>query len=500
MAAALGRAGFSGSDSQPHSSLVVGVSGGADSTALIRCLSRIKDAHRLRLHVAHLNHKTRGEEAREDARFVSDLAQELGLEATIEEGDVSAYQNERRISSLEQAAREFRYRFFAGVAKTIGATAVAVAHTADDLAETLLIHIVRGSGTAGLRGMSELSTWPWPREESGLRLFRPLLGLSKTDTVGYCRELGEEYREDSSNYLPRFTRNRVRLNLLPFLEAEFNPRVRESLVRLSQTASLELDYMEGETDRLWGEVAMEATGGVDFRQPELAQAHPALLRLVLRKAYCHLSGDTRRLSQRHLDAMAELVNSRSAGRSLDLPGGLKLHRSYHYLRLSRETCLPCPFPQLDQYPDLQAPPVGGGPTSVRAGHWEISLRSVDSGQIDVGDGACSALAPVLGSILEDQTWTAYLDREAVGNRLRVRSWLPGDRFQPLGMVGEKKLQDFFTDARVPKDWRKRVPLLTTDRGIVWVVGYRIAHWARVDTNSTGADRAIEVAFSYQAQP
>ena len=508
VAAALGRAGYSGNNAQSYTSLLVGVSGGPDSTSLIICLSRIKDAHRLRLHVAHLNHKIRGEEAREDARFVSALAQELGLDATIEEGDVLAYQKERSISSLEQAAREFRYRFLAGVAKNVGATAVVVAHTADDLAETMLLHILRGSGTGGLRGMSEFSPWPWPKEADRLMLFRPLLSLAKTDTVSYFLALGQNYRKDSSNDLPQFTRNRVRLNLLPLLEAEFNPRVRESLVRLSKTASLELDYMDGETERLWVQVCVEvngeANGGVDFRQRELAQAHPALLRLVLRKAYSVVAGDTRRLTQRHLDAMAELVvskSAKSAGRSLDLPGGLKLHRSYDYLKLSREASLPCPFPHLDQAPHLDqvhgllALPVAGSPTSAKAGLWEIVLRSVDPGEIEFGDGASSS--PALGSTFEGQAWTAYFNRESMGDRMRVRAWLPGDRFQPLGLAGEKKLQDFFTDARVPRDWRKRVPLLVTERGIAWVVGYRIAQWARVDTNSTGPDWAIEVKFSYQ---
>lgn len=505
VAATLIRAGYAGNDTQGYTPLVVGVSGGVDSVSLIHCLSRIKEAHRLRLRVAHLNHNLRGEESRTDARFVSDLALELGLEATIEEADVSAYQKDRRISSVEQAAREVRYRFLARVAKTVGATAVAVAHTADDLAETLLLHILRGSGTSGLKGMSELSPWPWPNpkliQESTLKLFRPLLGLSKADTLGYCRELGQDYREDSSNYLPQFTRNRVRLNLMPFLEAEFNPRVRESLVRLSQTASQELDYMDGETDRLWNRVAVESNGGIDIHQPELAQAHPALQTLVLRKAYSHVAGDTRRLTQRHLDAMAELVqskSSKSAGRSLDLPGGIKLHRSYDFLRLSHELNPPCPFPQLDQARELRAPPVGGDTITVKVGPWNIDMRSVDSGQIDFKVGPCPA--PVLGSVPDGQSWTAYLDRESIGADLSVRSWLPGDRFQPLGLAGEKKLQDFFTDCKVPKDWRKRVPLLVTERGIAWVVGYRIAHWAKVDTNSSRVDQAIEVAFSCQPQP
>ena len=511
VAAALGRAGYSGNDTQ----LVVGVSGGVDSVSLIICLSRIQKDQRLRLHVAHLNHQARGKEAYRDAQFVSDLAQRLGLDANIEEGDVPAYQKEQRISSFEQAAREVRYRFLAGVAQTVGATAVAVAHTSDDLAETLLLHILRGSGTRGLQGMAELSPWPGPllnqsmlnqrnpssSEEGKLLLFRPLLGLAKTDTLRYCQGLGQGYREDSSNDSTEFTRNRIRLSLLPLLETEFNPKVRESLVRLSRAAALELEYLDGEADILWRRITVETGEGIDFRLPELSEAHPALQRLVLRKGYSKLAGDARQLTQRHLDAMAHLVRStprsKSAGRSLDLPRAIKLHRSYDYLRLSREASLPCPFPHIDWGIDraecLPSPHPNGNPANVRAGLWEIALRIVDRSQVGFVGGA--GPKPGFGSVSEGNSWTAYLDRESIGNQLQVRTWIPGDRFQPLGMAGYKKLQDFFTDAQVPREWRQRIPLLVTERGIAWVVGYRIADWARVNDDNRQGKQAIEVVFT-----
>ena len=157
-AAALVRAGFSGNESL----LVVGVSGGPDSSALLHCLSRLSPQHGLALHAAHLNHDFRGEEAEEDARFAAALACSLGIPATVEQRDVTEHQKQRRISSFEQAARELRYSFLAEVAEETGASAVAVGHTSDDLAETVLLHILRGSGTQGLRGMSESSPWPFP--------------------------------------------------------------------------------------------------------------------------------------------------------------------------------------------------------------------------------------------------------------------------------------------------------------------------------------------------
>ena len=476
-AAALVRAGFSGNESL----LVVGVSGGPDSSALLHCLSRLGPQHGLALHAAHLNHDFRGEEAEEDARFAAALACSLGIPATVEQRDVTEHQKQRRISSFEQAARELRYSFLAEVAEETGASAVAVGHTSDDLAETVLLHILRGSGTQGLRGMSERSPWPFPGNDSRLSLFRPLLKVTRADTEGYCRELGQEYREDTGNLLHRFTRNRVRHNLMPLLASEYNPQVRESLVRLSRTAALEAEYLAAEVERVWPQTAEERDDGVVFDRAALALLHPALQKLLFRKAYACLVGDARRLGERHLEAMAELTQSVKTGRSVDLPNGLQFQRSYHSLRLSRVTGGACPFPELQGAYRLDVPSLDAGQAVHRAGPWRVTLRHVAS------------FVPEVGGQPDSGPWTAHFDPGALEQALEVRTRRPGDRIQPLGMSGEKKLQDFFSDARVPREWRDRVPLLVTRRGIAWVVGYRIAEWAKVRVNG-GTPGALRVSF------
>tara|TARA_B100000315_G_scaffold41093_1_gene35906 strand:- start:662 stop:2164 length:1503 start_codon:yes stop_codon:yes gene_type:complete len=481
VAGALVRAGYSGNDTV----LVVAVSGGSDSLALLHCLHRLEARHRLHLHVAHLNHDFRGEEAYADARFVAAAAQEMGIPSTVVERDVAAHQRQRRVSSFEQAARELRYSFLAEVAARVGASAVAAGHTADDQTETVLMHILRGAGLHGLRGMSELSPWPWTDDGVNLRLFRPLLQATKAETVGYCQALGLDYREDTGNYLHRFTRNRVRHDLLPLLESEYNPRVRDSLARLARTAALETDYLEEEVSRLWPQVTVQEDGAVVFRQPALATLHPAIQRLLLRRGYAHLVGDTRRLGERHLTAMAELAGYMAAGRSLDLPGGLKLQSTYGYLRLSRDSGLPCPFPGMDGDHYLSLPSGGDPRVAAEAGPWLVTFRVGGSPQLPSAEGGDP------GGI---KSWSAWLDRECLGDLVQVRTRLPGDRFQPLGMDQDKKLQDFFTDARVPGDWRDRVPLLVSSRGIAWVVGYRIAHWARVRVEEPAPTEAVRVEF------
>ena len=174
VAAALRRAGYSNTGV----TLVVGVSGGPDSCALLYSLDRLKDAHGLSLHVAHLNHNFRGQEAEDDAVFVAEIAKELGLPVTVVKEDPHEYQRERGISSFEQGAREMRYAFMARVTQDAGAKAATVGHTADDLAETVMLHVLRGSGLYGLRGMGEVSYWPLPVDVAGLKLFRSLLEVT----------------------------------------------------------------------------------------------------------------------------------------------------------------------------------------------------------------------------------------------------------------------------------------------------------------------------------
>ena len=458
-------------------SLVVAVSGGADSLALLHSLLNVMDMARGRLHVAHLDHDFRGREAEEDARFVSQVARDLGLPATVEKGDAAAYQKEAGLSSFEEAAREVRYTFLTRVAKDVGASAVSTGHTADDLAETVLMHILRGSGVHGLRGMAEHSKW---RSRGGVTeglLFRPLLEVTKADTETYCRQRGIVYRNDTGNLAPRFTRNRVRHRLLPSLQ-EYNPRVREALLRLARSAALEVDYLEAEVERLWPSVAVREGNSVALNTAGLASLHPLMRRLVLRRAYQELAGDTRRLEEVHLEAMEGLPSGPS-GRALDLPRGLRMHRAYGQTVLATGAGVPCPYPPLAGRHQIHVPtPDGEAVTDIPG--WRVGVTiPPPRPSAPAGAGA----------------FEARFDLEALGGGLSVRTRQPGDRFQPLGLGFEKKLQDFFVDQKVSREWRDRVPLLVSERGIAWVVGYRMAEWARAREDSR---RVCEVRFLLSA--
>ena len=456
---------------------MVACSGGPDSTALLRSLLRLQSSHDLSLHVAHLNHDFRGAEADHDAAFVQLLADRSGLPCSIDKEDPIAYQRSRNVSSFEQAAREMRYSFLHSVAVAVGASAVALGHTSDDQAETVLLHILRGAGMQGLKGMAEISHWPWPAEGRGPLLFRPLLDASKADTAAYCRELEQRYREDSGNYLWRFTRNRVRLDLMPRLARDYNPRVRDALLRLSRIAGDDSDFLDGELESRWDDIATEEETGVHLDAGELAAWHSALQRRAMRRAYSLAAGDSRALGESHLDAMLSLVQDRRGGRSLDLPRGISARIEANVLRIFRRDRRHR-VPNLAREYSIHVPREDGETVEFEGGGWRLSMRLGTS------------LAVQDSEVPQGRRFTASLKRDVLGEEVTLRTRRPGDRFQPSGMTGTKKLQDFFTDAKIPRNQRDDVPLLVCERGIAWVVGHRVADWALADGDGT----ALQIEF------
>ena len=458
---ALERSGYIGGNHL----LVVAVSGGPDSLALLYSLLSLGKSSGLRFHLAHLDHNFRGEEAKEDARFVAALALQLGLPVTVGKSDPQDYQAEMKISSFEEAAREMRYNFLARVARVQSASAVALGHTADDLAETVLMHIIRGSGTKGLRGILELSTWTSRTDRKQAALFRPLLEVTKEETTTYCRTRGVGFREDTGNRLMHFTRNRVRHELLPLMRS-YNPKVREALVRLARSSALEFDYLEKEVAKVWPDVATRRDSLIELDTRCLAELHPVMRHMVLRRAYEEVAGDTRRLEEVHLKAMVDFVDA-LPGRALSLPRGLRLYAGYGQLTLAQGSHALSFSPSLEGEHQLSLPSSEEERVAEIPG-WHVSMRIV-----------------TLPASTSADPLAACFDLVAIGNRLRVRSRLAGDRFQPLGMQSEKKLQDFYVDEKVPRAWRDSIPLVVSQRRIAWVVGYRVAEWAKVKQDSQG---------------
>ena len=432
--------------------LVVAVSGGADSVCLLHVLARYRDDLGVELHAAHLNHLLRSDESDADADYVFTLTKKLGIPVTVERRDVVAYRARKR-GSLEETAREVRYKFLADVAYKAGAFKVATGHTCDDHIETILMHLLRGAGTTGLRGLQSRSALPYAEKSYRLELVRPLLEITRQETVGYCRRYRLAPRSDSSNELPSFLRNRIRLELLPVLRS-YNPSIDKALLRLADIAGDDITFIEEQASVVWPDLVQKDDEALYLDLNRMLALPPALQRQVFRKAVKELRGGLKDVEADHIEAMVESL-SKPAGKTFHLPDGLTLCKEYSRLIMTPTRASTCPLPHLRDTSGINIP----GETDLPG--WRVKADIVQQ-------------AAPSGSGL-----TASFDLDKVGQKLVVRRRRPGDRFQPLGMNQTKKLQDFMVDAKIPRTWRDRVPLVSSSRHIMWVVGWRISDRVKV---------------------
>ena len=438
--------------------LVVAVSGGPDSLAMLYALHRLRDELGLALHVAHLDHRLRGQDSAADAEFVAQTCAKLGIDYTVEDVDVLAFRREHRMS-LEEAAREVRYRFLVRVAEQVGADTVALGHTSDDQVETVLMNVIRGSGLRGLRGMRPVSKQRIAG--SDLTLFRPLLNLQKQDTIAYCEALHLTPRADESNRSMEMTRNRVRLELLPLLR-DMNPAFGDAALRLSRNAVDALAVVDKAVDAAWPDVIRDVGEAISIDRKKFRGLDEAVRTHLMMRALSHVKGAARGIERVHIEDATRAV-LKSPGLQLHLPEGLRL-------AVEQRSALIYEGDKAFASTSFDASPLAvPGVTTV--GGWRISTERIKIASEDRSSGTYWHSA---------EQFVERFGRGVDVSSLAVRSRVPGDRFQPLGMSGTKKLKDFMIDEKVPGSMRDSVPLIVTAQGIAWVVGWRIAEWAKVD--------------------
>ncbi|HYV86393.1 MAG TPA: tRNA lysidine(34) synthetase TilS [Patescibacteria group bacterium] len=449
---------------RPGDRVVVAVSGGPDSTALLTLFRRAARRLGVELHVAHLDHGWRGRGAARDAEFVRRLALRMGLSVTIGHAeDRVAPAPGRRQSSREAIGRALRMRFLQETAAAVGAARVALGHTLDDQAESLLMRLLRGSGTRGLAG-----TYP---VVDGL-FIRPLLGVRRSEIVRYLKTRRQAYRVDPTNRDTSLTRNRVRRRLMPLLEREFNPAAAEVLARCADLLRDEEAWMNGLAQAAFRAAATPGPGGVSLATAALLAMPRALARRVLRRAVEEVRGHLHGLDFRHVEEMERLLENPGMA-ALDLPGGVRVVQRPGALRLES----PAPGRVRERPTDRSA---------------ARSMRAMGPGEDGVA-GCREAVCPIPGSVdlpglglalharvvrPEDPAAApgpdrACLDADLLPGPLLVRPRRPGDRFVPLGGPGTRKVKSFLIDRKVPVAERGRIPLVLENGRIAWIVGHRI---------------------------
>jgi tRNA(Ile)-lysidine synthase len=463
---------------EPGGTVVVGVSGGADSQCLLHVLHRLCTDFEWSLHVAHLNHSLRGAAADQDARAVKSLALQWGLPCTVGLVDVKKAKREQRLS-LEEAARQARYDFLAGVARQVNATAVAVGHNADDQSETVLMHFLRGTGVAGLRGMLSAtdlymlgSKMDWSRDgDPAIRLVRPLLTVPRTDIEAYCEEHQLSPRFDTSNLDTTYFRNRLRHELFPVLET-FNPNVKAALRRTASVVAADYELLGDVQAETWQRVVCEENEtSIKFDLVSWRELPLALRRETLRRAIFRLRPGLCDIAFVHIRQAIQVAADGGTGARAALPDGLELHVGYQRLEVCSMDAVPDPPPWPLLWRRDPVPVVVPGATTLPAARrhagapqWRLEA------EVWRGDRDTITTNP--------DPWTAYVDADKLGSDLALRQRRPSDRFQPLGMGGdETKVAAFMVNAKIPRRWRGHLPLLVHNiRGaeeIAWIAGWRI---------------------------
>lgn len=421
----------------PGSTVIVALSGGADSTAMLHILAGLTKLEP-RLVVAHLNHCLRGDESDRDEEFSRSLAARLNLPFEFVRVDVKEAAKLNGLN-LEDAGRHARISFLDDMRLKWDAAAVAVAHHADDQAETVLMRLLRGSGATGLAGMRFLN---------GRGYIRPLLNCTREEIETYLLHRGLEWREDASNRDTTWLRNRIRYELLPELE-QYNPSVAACLGITAQLLADENDLLDDLAAEAAASLCTFTTDSVSCSIRSLLINPVALRRRIYRLMFRHVSGLLQNFSHLHTEAIESLINSDKPNSLLNLPGHISLNRAYDRIVIERRS-------------------------TVEIFINEVVIQGPGSYQLDNGSSLVIESSEGLSGNLPEWDYVAQFDLEKAPLPWLIRSYQPGDRIKPVGMTGSKKVKDLFIEKKIPLSQRRQIPLLFSGNRLIWVCGVRLS--------------------------
>ena len=454
---------------QPGERVLVGFSGGPDSTATLLCLHQLAAEHSLVLGAAHLNHALRGARADADVQHAAAVAAALGIPFIVETHSVEDFRKTHRMS-LEEAAREVRYRFLHRAALAGGYSRIAMGHHRDDAAESVLMRLLRGSGPLGLAGIPPLRRIPG----SSLKVIRPLIDTSRSDILAFLRRHQTTFVQDESNADLNMLRNRIRHQLLPLLARDYNPALAEGLRRLARLLRDEEDWLGEIVRKTLASLTLADHGTLLILDRQGLTACPlALQRRVLRAAVARCKGSLRRMGFAPLEAARELAIRGPSQGSCDLPDGVVVRGRGHRLEVQRRSY-------------RRSMRCRSGSVSSQGGfaYWIPA-----AGQFPIQESGVTLTfsLPPTGPekpVHETGQKTAFFDMEQLLFPLLVRNFRPGDRLAPLGLKGTQKVKKVFIDRKIPREDRPRYPLLLCGDHVLWVVGLRQSEFAKIGAHTS----------------
>jgi tRNA(Ile)-lysidine synthase len=438
--------------------VLLAVSGGADSTALLYAMRALKAGNILSADItcAHINHQLRGIDADLDEDFVTALARDLKLSVTTKRLDVRGFGRKNKIS-IETAARQLRMEALLDIAKARRCTCIAAAHHKNDNAETVLHRLVRGTGFRGLAGI-----WPTRFLDDNIRLVRPLLSVTRDEIIDYLRERNLKWRQDHTNADCTYTRNFIRHRLIPELQKDCNGSVVEQLSALAASARKVYSLVRDYTDKTWPEFVDCSDNMIKLNLQMFLSQPPAVKIEVIRRSLTALESGQRDLTHRHFKRILQLAQQNIGGRKIELPAGFVVRREYGNLIFTRPEKKFTPNELIDKRTGLEVP-----------GQTEFGQYLIEAATFEVDNHQIEKFKTTKTNHIE------WFDWDKLKLPLEVRFRKPGDRFQPLGLTAEKKIGKFLTAAKVTHELRRKLLVVTDSEKVIWLWPIRISDQTKI---------------------
>lgn len=431
--------------------ILVALSGGPDSVCLLYILIKLREILGIEIGAAHLNHMLRGEDALGDEEYVNKLCKDLNIPCYIKQVDINKYARENKLSS-EMAGRSVRYDFFDEIISKYGFNKIATAHNANDQAETILFRLMRGTGLEGLGGI---------KVSRDNKIIRPILCLSRNEVEDYIEKEGLNPRIDKTNFEKVYNRNKIRLDILPYIKKHFNADIVQTLNRMSTLLQKDNDYLERSAYKYYKKNCLKSKEHFILKK-ELFNEEEAITSRVIRNALTEYSKSNYDFEMKHISEIIHLARKNS-GKKIDLPNKIYAENIYGDIYIKKRI----KKQKIDNKNEIVINKNDINGKKVEFHNYKLEFSIIDNNNL----------------IYKKNSLKKFFNFDLIENFIVIRKRKDGDKMIPLGMKGTKKIKDIFIDAKVPKEQRDYIPIIEFDNNIAWLTGIKVSDEYKVNNNS-----------------